>query len=796
MFYNYFKLSWRNLLKSPMFTSLNVTGLALGLAVSVLLLLHVVHERSFDRFHSNYSRVHRVMVNAFWDPAQPMILSNAPNAVGPAAKDNIPAVEAYTRVLKNDFGELAFIEAENNKITEEKVYWTDPGYADIFDVKCLYGDLRDALGQPNTVALSKSAAIRFFGTDNPMGKTISIGRLKALAVKAVFEDLPDHSTLDPKVLGSFKTIKWANDRLTWSNSSFETWLLLNASADPKQVESQIVALFDKNVPKEDQSIAFWLQPFAHTHLYTPRVQTSYSDRIGDANQINILTALALAVLLIACFNYMNLATARFQMRFREVGVNKTMGATRLQVASRFYAETTLLTGISMLLAYLFIALGLPVFNHIADRNFTILQLFSGNTLLLSLAVWGVVALFSGAYPAFFLSSFMPKNLLQTNFNPGSGAGLLRRGLVIAQFSASIALIICTVVLFKQMQFIQQYNLGFNPEQVVAVNASAANDKSQIQGLIQGAQQLTDVVQVARSQTFPGGRPSVRSLHKSAEDSEGVQFITNRAAPGIESVLGIKLLAGSTLPDRQESDTVCSVIINKTALDYLGIPVEEAIGHSIDCDLEPHTVICGVMEDFHSESLHEKISAYGFHNANTEGRPHLLVRLNTTNIPETMKQLKNVFQTALPHSAFEYTFLDDHIDALYRNESRTANIVLVFSFLSILVSCLGLFGLAAFAAERRAKEISVRRVLGATVTNISILLGKDFVRLVLASILIASPLAYYMMHNWLQDFQYSIKMQWWMFAGAGLLALLLAGTTVSAQSIRAALVNPVKNLKRE
>lgn len=655
MLYNYLKLSIRSLLKSPLFSSLNVLGLSLGLAVSMLLFLQVQQELSFDRYNTHAGQIYRVAVNAFWDPAHPKVLAEAPNAVGPAMKENVPAVEQFARVLQHEFGESAFITAGANRLVEENLRWADPGLADIFDFKILAGDLKAALSQPNTVAMSRSTALRYFGTTNPMGQTILIDQMPPLTVQAVYEDMPYNSSFNANVLGSFKTMKWAHDRLVWSNSSFETWLRLNPGADYKEVERQMAQLLDKNVPKENQSISLWLQPLQQVHLFSSHMDSSPSAHLGDPKEVGILGALALIVLLIACFNYMNLSTARSQMRFREVGINKTMGASRKQLALRFFAETGVITGFSLVLAMGLLAIAIPSYNQMTEKQLSWLMLFEGANVAWLLGICSLVVLLAGAYPAIFLTSFLPKNLLQPSFRKNSGAGWFRRSLITTQFTASVVLIIATMVLYKQMQFIQQKKLGFDPEQVVAITTVAAESRDQVNALIQGCNNLSQVKTVCRAQTFPGREASTRTISRSAEDADGYEILTNHVTPGFEKVLGIPLLAGTTLPPKAQGDTLVQVVITQKAADFLGYKPEEAIGKKINCGLGDNTYICGVAADFHAQSLHRPISAYVFHNALTETRRYLLVKLGTNNLPDAMQQLEKVFTSALPNSAFEYQF---------------------------------------------------------------------------------------------------------------------------------------------
>jgi putative ABC transport system permease protein len=795
MWYNYLKISFRNLLKHPLFTGLNVLGLALGLAVSLLLFLHVRQEWLFDQYHQKAAQIYRVIIHSFYDPTQPEDMANAPNAVGPAMKEAIPAVAQYARLLRHNFGESAFIVAGDNKLVEEKLFWVDPGIFDIFDIPVLAGDPAKAMDEPNTVALSRSAALRYFGTENPVGRTLQIDRLPPMAVRGVFEDFPGNSSIDIQVMGSFKSMKWASEQLVWSNSSFETWLLLGPGATRAQVETQMSALLDKNIPKAEQQYSMWLQPLDQVHLYSSDMRWSYTERLGDPRQVRILAILALAVLLIACFNYMNLSTARAQLRFREVGINKTMGASRRQLAFRFYTETALLTAGALMLALAFLVVGIPMFNQLADKQLSVAVLFKADTLAAVLGIGALVVLLAGSYPAVFLSSFLPKNLLQTTFTKHSGAGWLRRSLVTAQFSASVVFIIGAIVLYRQMQFIQQKNLGYEPEQVVAITTAAAESREQIGGLIQDCRSISAVKAVCRAQSFPGKNTSIRELHRTGE-TEGRELLTNFVSPGIEQVLDMRLLAGSGLPEKSPDDTTVHVLLNRSAVEYLGFTPETAIGKTVACDLMSDAVVTGVVEDFHALSMHKAIGAYAFHDAPSEGRRFLLVKMNTADLTGTMRQIEASFHRNLPNSAFEYTFLDEFLDGLYRSEQRTAQVVLVFSILSVLISCLGLFGLAAFAAERRTKEIGIRKVLGASVAGITTLLARDFLQLVLAAIVIASPLAWYLLRGWLADFQYHITLQWWMFALAGVAALLVAGVTVCIQSVRAALSNPVQSLKND
>ncbi len=795
MLRHFFKIASRSLLKSPLFTGLNVLGLALGLSVSILLLLHVRQELSFDRYHRQLRQIYRVILD-MPNPEGPMErLAEAPNAVGPAMKAQIPAVGQTARILRHEFGKPAFIVAGDKKLVENNLLWADPELTDIFDLPVLAGDLKATLGRPSAVALSRSAALRYFGTELPLGQTLQIDQMKPVEVGAVFEDFPATSSLDADMIGSFCTIRWANNRQTWDNASFETWVLLGPGAERASVERQMAALLDQNVPKAEQNYSLWLQPLADVHLFSSQMSSSDA-RPGDPRQVGLLAALALAVLLIACFNYMNLATARSQLRFREVGIHKTMGASRSRLGLRFYAETGVLVSVSMILALGGLFLAVPMFNQLADSQLHYADLFLPSNLAIMAGVGLAITFSAGAYPAFVLTSFLPKNLLQTSFRRDTGAGWLRRGLVTAQFTASVALIVCTVVLYRQMQFVQQKDLGFKPRQVLAINTAAAGESARLDALVQACQSLGSVSAVCAAQTYPGGKPSRRTLFQTEDAADGLDLATNHCGPGMENVLGLHLLAGTGLSAKAADDTITHVVLSRKAVEYLGYSPEGAIGKKVVCQLGPNAVITGVIDDFHAESLHKAIGAYAFHDGDTEPMRNLLVKVNTADLPRTMQQIEAAFHATLPESPFEARFLDDVFEKLYRKDQRTARVMLIFSILSIFVSCLGLFGLAAFAAEQRTREIGIRRVLGASVGSITRLLASDFMPLIAVAVVLATPLAIWLTQRWLQDFAYRIELRGWMFALAGLLALTVGLLTVGFQGLKAALTDPVKSLKSE
>ncbi|MEZ4958966.1 MAG: ABC transporter permease [Saprospiraceae bacterium] len=796
MLTNHLKIAFRNLWNNRFFTLLNLSGLAIGLAVSLALMLFVRHEAGFDAYHTNASNIYRVNLSISYEDRHEK-LANAPNVAGPAFKDGIEDVKEYTRFLRHNFGRTAFIAAGEKNFAETNFYWADNGLFRMFDVPLLAGDSATALEGPNKVVLSNSTARKMFGNESPIGKTLKVDNVQSLEITGVYEDFPANSSLDADLIGSFMTNAWASKELYWSNCSFETFLLLDKNADLANVQRQMDAIEDKAVPKEEQWFTTFLQPFEDIHLHSAGIAQGYSANIGDIRQVRMLSALALAVLLLACFNYINMTTARSQQRFREVGINKTLGASTAQMVQRFYVETGLLVAVALAIGVLLVEISLPLFESLSGKELSVSTLLNSRWVLALPAIWLAVTLAAGLYPALFLSNFSPKKLLAPKAVTASGKSYFRHTLVVGQFAVCVALIVGAIVFNRQLNFISQKKLGFEPEQVVAVTTAAAENGDQVDALMNAYRNEAAVKSVCRSMNFPGIQPAGYGMsqpgHKERHTSVGV----NRVTAGFEEVLGLNFLAGHSLQEKMKDDTTSEVVLNETAVKFLGWTPEEAIGKSPTDLFQWPTTIVGVVEDFHFESMHQPIQAFAFSNANQLGwRPYVLVKMNTADVRGTMALLEADFKKYIPNSAFEYTFLDDHLAKMYSTEQRLSKVVLVFTLLTIFISCLGLFGLAAFTAERRTKEIGVRKVLGATVAGLVGLLAKDFLKPVLLAIVLAAPLAWWAMDKWLQDFAYRVELNGWYFVLAGFLAITVAFLTVGFQSLKAAVANPIESLRNE
>lgn len=793
MIKNNIKLAFRNFRKNKTFTIVNVFGLTSGLAIALLLFLYIRNETSFDKAQAGERPLYRLLFHASLDGKTEQ-WGSSPNIAGPAFKENISGIKAQTRLIRHDFGDNVNVRFGDKKFFESNFYWTDSTFHKVFDLELLAGDPLHILNKPNTVLLSESMAKKYFGKNNPVGQVINVANVYACEVTGVYRDFPQNSSLDADFLGSIVTVKWMVKQMVWSNASFETYLLLDDAAHVKTVEQQMQQVIEKQVKAEDRWFSFSLQPFTAMHLHSAAVQNTYIKRTGDLGQVKIVSALALVILLIVCINYMNLATARSQKRYKEVGICKTIGASRGTLIRRFYTETAFLVVLAFAASLLLTALLLPAFNRFAGTALEFSAILETPVLLASGSALLLITIVSGSYPAFYLSAFRPKSLFQQSFRRNTSGGRVRQGLVVVQFTVSIIMIFSTLVLYQQLRYVQNENLGFHPEQVVSITTSAATTKEEISSLMNEVRSMSGVRAVCRSQTYPGNGGSGRTLYKT--DDISASLTTCRATPEIVDVLGLQLLAGKTFPDRiTDKDTVFQVVLNKTAVDFLGMKPEEIIGKRMRI-VGAQDEIVGVVADFHFEDLHQPVGAYAFHNAPTEGRPNMLVRADARSMMTILPQLENSFRKNIPGSAFEYKFLDDHFRSLYQKEEQTALITLVFSVLAVLLACLGLFGLSAFLVEQRIKEIGVRKVLGASLAGITALVSRSFVWMVCIAAVIALPVAWWLMQQWLSDFAYRISISWIYFAVTAFAALFTALATVSFQAIRAARANPVKSLRTE
>lgn len=793
MFRNYIRLAWRKIKADRLFSTLNILGLSIGLGITLLLFLFVFHEKSFDTMYPKKDRIVRVLLHTTNQQISETWCASPP-AVGSAFQNEIPEIEKTVRFYHYAFGQPASISVNNKELIEPRFFYADEAIIDVFDLEFVHGNPNTALATPNTIIISESSAKRYFGNDNPIGKQLNLENYKDFEITGVFKDFPNNSTIDCNTIASFQSTNFAKNP-TWDNASFETYALLSKNTDLHLVEKKIAALIKKEV--RDLWYTFSLQPFTKVHLYSANYSDSYSAQIGNIEEVRNLSFLAILILIIACINYMNLITARSQKRHKDIGINKTLGASTKSIILRFYAETALITLISISFSIILAIIAVPLFNQITGISLDYRNLFSPQFIISLFVIWAVTSLIAGSYPALHLSRIAPQIVVKSGFKSKTSGLLIRKGLVIFQFTASIILIIGVLVVYQQINFIKNRDLGFNPDKILAVSIGAAENKNSINSLKNKLQNSSNIIGVSSAQGFPGVDVSGRNIINPLTGNS-YNIKTNNADSEIIDVLNLKLLAGEKLPEtKAKNDSIVDVILNKKAVDFLGISPEEAIGKKVKLSLGNNSYVKGVVDNFNYSSLREGIGAYAFHNnATQEFHNYLLVKFRGNDISGVIEEVKENFEDFIPNSAFQYSFLDKNLERFYASEQRMASIGLAFSILAVFIACLGLFGLAAFTAEQRSKEIGIRKVVGASVFKITKLLSLDFLMLVAISLVLAFPLAAWLMHSWLQNFAYRIKLSWIVFIVAGIIAIVIAIATVSFHAIKAAMANPVKSLKTE
>jgi putative ABC transport system permease protein len=799
MIKNYLKIAWRNMASNKLFSVLNIAGLAIGMCVCITLFACITYEMSFDRMFTNYKNIYRVNMQTSADYNY-KVWSELPNSVGPAIGQSIPQVQFTTRLIKHDFGAKVSIKTNEKNFTEKGLYMADSTVFRMFDITFMEGNAHAAFSQPKSIVISQSAKNRLYGSASAFGKLIYVNNRDTLHVSGVYADMPANSTIDCDMIYNIMDT-WAGKNVYWSNASYETYCLLKPGADVNNVQQQATALIDKNVSKDNKFFTkFLFQPLADVHLYSADIREGYTSRPGSISTVKALIFLSMLVLFIACINYMNLATARSQKRAKGVGVSKVLGADNRQMLLLFYSETALFSLIAIMLGYASALITEPAFQKITGIALTRSALLSVPVLFGLLFIWLMVTILAGSYPALSMSGISPLVLMNKLKLKNSAGDFVRRTLVVFQFASSVILIIAVIVILQQMSFIRQKDLGYNPSGIVAINISSAQNKNQVTTFSNSLHGITGIESVSAVQSIPGDVESGRSVKRLITDKEGLPVKTCHTDGSIIETMQLKLLAGKALPATVAAgDTLCYALINEAVLKYLGFKSpQDAIGKYIVSEMANKTIVTGVVQDFNYQSLKNEVGGYVYYTMNNapESLRTLLVRYNTQNLPPLIHQIEGDFKNNLPNSSFDFEFLDNRIQNMYASEQYMAKTATTFSMLAIFVACLGLFGLAAFIAEQRTKEIGIRKVLGASVGGVTKLLTADFLKLVVLSILIASPLGWFLMNKWLMGFSYRITMSPWAFVVAGVTAILFALLTVSSHAIKAAVANPVKSLRSE
>ena len=804
MFKNYFKVALRNLWRNKGFTAINIFGLALGIATCLLITLFVQNELSYDRYNDKAGQIVRVIFKGVMESGV-IKESNVMPPVAAAFKKDFPEVLEATRIRANG----------NHKVTygsitfkDEALAFADSNIFRVFTIPLIKGNEATALVEPNTVVISAADAKKYFGNDNPLGKVLQFTEDKAaLKVTGVFDKIQETSHFHFDMFASMASLPEARQQ-SWLTSNYYTYLLLPKGYDYKKLEAKLPQEVEKYIGpqlqqglgttlaefrKKGNSINFLLQPLTDIHLKSDL--TGDMEPYGNIQYVYIFSAVAIFMLLIACINFMNLSTAGASKRAREVGIRKVMGSLKVQLIKQFLLESLLLTTVAMFISIGLVYWALPLLNNLAGKNLS-LHLLSNPWVLPGLLAFGLLTGFlAGCYPAFFLSSFNPIAVLKGRFTSGRKTVSLRSALVVFQFFISVGLIIGTMVVYKQLSYIHNKNLGYNKIQVVIIENSWAlgkNDQVFKQQLLQDPR----VVNVSTSGYLPAGNSYGNNffVYPDANSTNIAKTLRYEVDYNYLSTLGMQLVKGRNFSKDYGTDST-AIIINETAAKTFGWKDDFAahtLSHS-ENDGKKYTYhVVGVVKDFHFKSLHEIITPLVMTLSAGEGE--IIVKIQGSDVPGVLANMKNKWAAFKTDNAFSYSFLDDRFNNTYKAEQNIGNILGIFAGLTIFVACLGLFGLATFTAEQRTKEIGIRKVLGANVTGLVSLLSKDFLKLAGIALIIASPVAWYVMHIWLQNFAYRIHISWAIFAMAALIVLLVTLVTVSYQSIKAAVKNPIGALK--
>ena len=805
MIKNFFKVAWRNLLRNKFYSILNIAGLAIGIACCMLIVLFVVDELSYDKYYAKADRIYRITADGALNGSN-FDLAVVGSPVGQAMVDDHPEVVDFVRFRD---GGSPFIRYEDNVFKEEKFVWVDHNIFDVFDVRLIQGDPEIALKEPRSLVMSRSAAKKYFGTEDVLGKVVRFGQTDGYKVTGVFDKIPDNTHFQFDVFGSMETLESAKQNI-WLSMNFQTYLVLAEGADLEALKSKFPAMLKKYVGPEikrflnaewdemgntGNAFAFSLQPVTDIHLRSD-LQAELAPN-SDIQYVYMFSAIAFFILLIACINFMNLATARSAHRAKEVGIRKVLGSEKSQLIRQFLAESVLISFISFVLALAMAIGAIPFFNDLANKN---LSVPLSNPLFYAAMFGGtlMVGLLAGSYPAFFLSAFQPVKVLKGALSSGMKSGVLRNILVVVQFCTSIFLVIGTLIIQDQLNYIQHKKLGFDKDQVLIVHdAYLLGENTEV--FKNEMAQLPAVKSASLSGYLPtpssrNNNVFFRGLTPSQENSvlSANWFVDHEY---IET-MGMEIVSGRNFSRDYVTDS-SACIINEAAAKQFGWPdpIGETIGEFLNNDGEIGGLkVIGVVKDFHYESLRNNIQPLLIELGNSRGL--LSLKVNTDDYSGLLRKVEDRWNEMAPNQPFETSFMDDRFNRVYDAEQRLGKIFGVFAGLAILIACLGLFGLAAYTAENRIKEVGIRKVLGASVGQLVYLLSRDVGKLVLIAFVLGAPLAWYAMNQWLEDFEYRTTIGWSVFLIAALGSLAIALLTMSYQSLKAATSNPVRSLRTE
>jgi putative ABC transport system permease protein len=798
MFKNYLKIAFRNFRKNKTSSAINIFGLTIGVTSCLLIALYIQHEVSYDNFEKKGNRIARVIMEYSFDGSPESNKGNYTSVrVASVFKRTFPEVESAIKMT-----EYSRVVSYKDKLIDEKNFmYADSTFFDFFSFKLLKGNVHTVLSSPYDVVLTESTAKKYFGDEDPIGKALKVGNDSNLyQVTGIIQDCPSNSQIKFDFLASFSSLGITADyEKTYWDANYTTYLLLKNENSISSLQNKLPAFMKKEMTGQGATVNFYLEPFDKIHLH------SFYGGFEPNNSITyiyILAAVALLILIIACSTYINLSTARSIERAKEVGVRKVIGAEKKQLFWQFIGESALLCFLAVILSLLIAVLILPYFNQLSQKELHASSLFSLPFIFFSFGIAACVSLVAGSYPALILTGFQPVKVLKGSFKNASSGQWLRKSLIVFQFAISVFLIVSTFIMQKQLYYVQHKKLGYDRDHVLVLPVSSSM-LTRMDLIKQEFKQDPSVLSISRCHRSPvegGGGYNMRS--EIMPENQQIAVIANPADEDFIATTGLQLIAGTsfTAQDVKDADDtdrkkiIFHFVLNETAAKQLGWTPQEAIGKKMFLGDDRPGYVKGVVRDFNFQSLHDPIKGYILFPEHWSRE--LLVKLSGQNLPQTISFLESKWKTLVPDRPFEYRFLDEDYNKLYDAELRLGKVMNLFSSIAIILACLGLFGLSSYSAQQRFKEIGIRKILGASVSNIVIALSKDFIKLAAIAIIIAFPVAWWAMTKWLEDFTYRTNMSWGIYVVAGAITILLAIITVSVHAIKAAIANPVKSLRTE
>ena len=789
MIFNYFKIMLRNIKRHKAFSLINIAGLGIGMAIAIFILLWVHDELSYDRFHEKSETIYRVYEQ--WVTSQGAINPSAstPYPLGPALRDNYPEVLESMHLSVQYRNLVAY---EDMRFYEDRFAFADANFYTLFSFPLIKGNPETVLKELNSLVLSQSMAKKYFGNEDPVGKTLTVNTKHDLSITGVMQDMPHNSHIQVGFVGNFEHLIADGWTKRWVDHQYYTYLRLRPDTDVEAFGAKIKTYINDN-QNDPTTIHIALQPLEDIHLRSHFTYDLGGTSQGKALYIYIFSLVAIMVLAIACINFMNLATAKAANRAKEIGIRKVSGASKSHLIEQFMGESLFMSVLAFFFSLVCVSVLLPQFNQVTAKNFTTSSLFSGSMFFIFLALAVVTGLLAGSYPAVYLSAFRPSLVLKGKLRAGAKTRYFRRVLVVVQFSLSVMLLMGTIVIRNQLTYMQDKNLGIKKDNIVYIrlrgelledHTAIRNELSRIPGVL--------------NVTSASSRPSRIYGGTTGVDWEGrtpdqrIHWTVMSVDFDFIDTFGLEVVEGRGFSQNFATDTEKAYMINETGAEALGF--KNAVGKRFNL-WDTEGSIIGVVRDFHMSSLHEKIAPLII-KVHPSWDSFIFLRISTDNIKDVMGQVADIHQKLNPDYPFVFSFLDEDYEELYRSEERTEKLFRFFSFVAIFISCLGLFGLSSFMAEQRTKEIGIRKVFGANVPNILVQLLRDFTKWVLYANLIAWPIGYFAMQHWLNNFAYRIDWDWKTFVFSGLVTLIIAVATVGYKSLMAATANPIDSLRYE